>query len=188
MASAGDKDGKTSAFWTTLPGILTGIAAVVTAITGLTLGLLQYGFFGSKQGEPGKPTTSATSTPAASTASQGASARGPGAPSASKPTETNPQRATVVITASDGTTTTSLQRIFARQPTTTPSFICEVDKPSHSTTSSRSTSSKSTPSMLTYGSFLPMTRCSARRLAPAAPSMGSAVKTRWGRSASRWID
>ena len=117
MASAGDKDGKTSAFWTTLPGILTGIAAVVTAITGLTVGLLQYGVFGSKHGEPGKPTTSATSTPAASTASQGAgtpasSARGPGAPPASKPTETNPQRATVVITASDGTTTTLFAENF----------------------------------------------------------------------------
>jgi hypothetical protein len=49
MASAGDKDEKTSAFWTTLPGILTGIAAIVTAITGVTLGLLQYGVFGSKQ-------------------------------------------------------------------------------------------------------------------------------------------
>ena len=58
MASAGDKDEKTSAFWTTLPGILTGIAAIVTAITGVTLGLLQYGVFGSKQGEHGKPATS----------------------------------------------------------------------------------------------------------------------------------
>jgi hypothetical protein len=32
-------------FWATLPGILTGIAALTTALTGLLLGLLQYGAF-----------------------------------------------------------------------------------------------------------------------------------------------
>ena len=117
MASAGDKDGKTSAFWTTLPGTLTCIAAVVTAITGLTLGLLQYGVFGSKQGEPGKPATSVTSTQAASTAPQGAStpassAQVPVANPVSKPAEKSPPRATVVVTASDGTTTTLFAENF----------------------------------------------------------------------------
>jgi hypothetical protein len=36
-------------FWTTLPGILTGVAAIVTAVGGLIVGLYQYGVLGSKE-------------------------------------------------------------------------------------------------------------------------------------------
>ncbi|MGH7304729.1 MAG: hypothetical protein ACRELZ_15680 [Candidatus Rokuibacteriota bacterium] len=110
MAITGDKDRKTSEFWTTLPGILTGIAALVTAITGLTLGLLQYGVLGSKPGEAGKPPTSATAAQGSGTATPGA--RVPPTNPAATPPEPTGQRPTVVITASDGTTTTLFAENF----------------------------------------------------------------------------
>ena len=37
---------KQASWWTTLPGILTAVAAVITAVTGLVLGLGQLGLFG----------------------------------------------------------------------------------------------------------------------------------------------
>jgi hypothetical protein len=39
-------------FWTTLPGLLTGIAAVLTAVTGLLVVMYPHGFAGSKDGRP----------------------------------------------------------------------------------------------------------------------------------------
>src|SRR5258705_13706889 len=39
-------------FWTTLPGVLTGIAAVLTAVTGLLVVMYPHGFAGSKDGRP----------------------------------------------------------------------------------------------------------------------------------------
>lgn len=39
-------------FWTTIPGILTGAAALVTAITGMMIGLYQNGFFGKSDALP----------------------------------------------------------------------------------------------------------------------------------------
>ncbi len=50
------------AFWTTLPGILTGIAALVTAITGLVVGLSQYGGFRSGPDESGRSTGGSAAT------------------------------------------------------------------------------------------------------------------------------
>lgn len=68
-----------SEFWTTLPGVLTGAGALITAVAGLILGLYQYGVLGSKQGapakaepaaaaEPGKPRESENSAPSAALA------------------------------------------------------------------------------------------------------------------------
>jgi hypothetical protein len=39
-------------FWMTLPGVLTGIAAVLTAATGLLVVMYPHGFAGSKDGRP----------------------------------------------------------------------------------------------------------------------------------------
>ena len=55
-------DGQTSGgFWTTLPGILTGIAGVIGAITALILGLKEAGLIGAKD-PPISPTNSPTPT------------------------------------------------------------------------------------------------------------------------------
>src|SRR6266403_256217 len=47
--SAMAEEEKKAGFWATLPGILTGVAAVMTAVGGLILGLYQYGVLGSKR-------------------------------------------------------------------------------------------------------------------------------------------
>jgi hypothetical protein len=59
-------------FWTTLPGVLTAFAGVVTAVTGLVAILVTAGVFGGSPAGQG-PGVSATSTPGASfTATAGA--------------------------------------------------------------------------------------------------------------------
>ena len=39
-------------FWTTVPGILTGLAALITAVTGLVVGLSRSDAFRSEPSEP----------------------------------------------------------------------------------------------------------------------------------------
>jgi hypothetical protein len=39
---------KKQSFWTTLPGVLTGIAALLTAVTGLLVVMYPHGFWGSE--------------------------------------------------------------------------------------------------------------------------------------------
>jgi hypothetical protein len=105
------------AFWTTLPGILTGIAAVVTAITGLIVGLLQYGGFRSGPGEGGGSAGGSAATevsrpaPAvterarpAPAATEGSRPAPPAAEERSGPPAT--ADAQVTITARDGKVTT----------------------------------------------------------------------------------
>jgi GUN4-like len=53
---------RSGGFWTTLPGILTGIAGVIGAITALVLGLKEAGVIGLKNPIP-SPTTSIFPTP-----------------------------------------------------------------------------------------------------------------------------
>jgi hypothetical protein len=65
---------KPGSFWTTLPGILTGLAALITAVGGL-LGAVQQ-FRGDGGGEAATTSTAPTTTSATSTVSGGASARG----------------------------------------------------------------------------------------------------------------
>ena len=47
-----DENGK--GFWTTLPGILTAVAALITALTGLLVGLQQAGIIGQKKDDTEK--------------------------------------------------------------------------------------------------------------------------------------
>jgi hypothetical protein len=48
-------------FWRTLPGILSAVAAVVTALTGLVIGLSQVGVFGSDRPETSSQQSQASS-------------------------------------------------------------------------------------------------------------------------------
>lgn len=103
MAERAKKPG----FWTTLPGILTGGAALLTAVSGLILGLYQYGAFGSKPSPVVQPATAdGTSRAVKPDASEP-----PGTP-LPDPSATAPHRraaaSTVLITAKDGTNTTVL--------------------------------------------------------------------------------
>jgi hypothetical protein len=60
----GDRADKPGSWWLTLPGLLTGAAAVVTAVTGLLLGLHQVGWIGGNDLSPSKQ-SSAVTTPQA---------------------------------------------------------------------------------------------------------------------------
>ena len=53
---------KPASWWTTLPGVITGLAAIVTALTGLIVAIKQTGWFDSDA--PHKPAAAATSTSA----------------------------------------------------------------------------------------------------------------------------
>ncbi len=110
MDKPADQGEKRSGFWTTLPGILTGAAALVTAIGGLTLGLYQYGVLGAKQGQTGKTLTSATSSQRPSTEAPN------GQPQQANPvspaTERGADQPTIVVTARDGTVTTVFAHNF----------------------------------------------------------------------------
>lgn len=61
-------------FWTSLPGMLTGVGAVIVAITGLITALYSAGVIGSKAGSNAKPETVAlaTSSPGAANTSPAA--------------------------------------------------------------------------------------------------------------------
>ncbi|MEM8503381.1 MAG: hypothetical protein AAF716_09540 [Cyanobacteria bacterium P01_D01_bin.1] len=59
--------GTNGGFWTTLPGVLTGVAGVIGAITALILGLKEVGLIG--QDSPPSPSTSTSETSPALTAS-----------------------------------------------------------------------------------------------------------------------
>jgi len=97
---------KEQGFWTTLPGVLTGGAALLTAITGLIVGLYQYGVLGSRHGQTGDPRPSTM----AAQASEPNGAKPPveslPQPPAAIVGQQKTQEATVAITAKDGTTTT----------------------------------------------------------------------------------
>lgn len=82
--SEGDKP----SFWQTLPGVLTALATIITAVTGLIVGLVQSGFFKPSPAEtvaasPSVPAEPATSS-GAKEAALGAAPAAP-APSASPP-------------------------------------------------------------------------------------------------------
>jgi hypothetical protein len=87
---------KKQSFWTTLPGFLTGIAAVLTAVTGLLVVMYPHGFAGSKETQAGGSAMGASP-----------SAAGGYAGSAAPMTR---QKSTVLMTAKDGTET----RVFLK--------------------------------------------------------------------------
>lgn len=80
-------DEKPTNWWATLPGLLTAAAAVITAVTGLLLGLGQLGVF-----DAGKPIT-ASSPPTDAGSSQSSSPTQPGSP-ASAPGHPTPGHGT----------------------------------------------------------------------------------------------
>jgi hypothetical protein len=96
-------------FWTTMPGMLTGIATVLTAVTGLLVAVYPHGLAGSKDGaaviSPKDPAGAVQSaSPTVQEASPGAqSAAGAGSASASvMPKQNQP---TVLLIRKDGTET-----------------------------------------------------------------------------------
>lgn len=99
-------------FWTTLPGILTGVAAVVTALTGLMIGLSQSGWLGSSaERSEGAGATTAHAERTSSRPTD--AARPPAGPSSAPstlardaPADAAKKEATVVITAQDGSVAT----------------------------------------------------------------------------------
>jgi hypothetical protein len=103
-------------FWTTLPGILTGIAAVVTAVTGLIVGVSQLGWLESRAGRP-----EATGTTARAERTRPESGPGPApgsATTASAAAADDPAKeATVVITAQDGSVTSVYGDSFQHRQT-----------------------------------------------------------------------
>jgi len=92
-------------FWTTLPGLLTGAGALITAIAGLILGLYQYGVLGSKQAMPGKPEAAAATGPGAEPSAPREAGGAAANPPAAAAGEQGSQQAMVTITAADGTVT-----------------------------------------------------------------------------------
>jgi hypothetical protein len=85
---------KKQSFWMTLPGFLTGIAAVLTAVTGLLVVMYPHGFAGPKDRPP-----VGSATEPAQAASSAAGVPGASAAPAAR------QRSTVLVTAKDGTET-----------------------------------------------------------------------------------
>ena len=80
-------------FWTTLPGILTGIAALLTAVTGLMIAFYSHG-----------PSAAKDAAGSGNEAAKSAQVEGASPPSAaSVPQQT--QKNTVLVTAKDGTET-----------------------------------------------------------------------------------
>ncbi len=98
-------------FWTTLPGILTGIAAVVTAVTGLIIGL-------SQQRGPDAPAEGSAPAAAATVRAERPPAESTRpAPDANPPADAPRKEATVIITAQDGSVTTVYGDSFQHRQT-----------------------------------------------------------------------
>ncbi len=118
MAGDGDRQN----FWTTVPGILTGIAAVLTAVTGLVIGL-RSGTADTAR-EPSSQTTPAAPSGEASPAPSAGEGSGPAGSQSGTPAATAaaPEAAstpkpepTVIITATDGAVTTVYARSFGHR-------------------------------------------------------------------------
>jgi hypothetical protein len=91
---------KKQSFWTTMPGVLTGIAAVLTAVTGLLVVMYPHGFAGSKEGSPAAAISSNDPAGAAPNAA------GSSAPASATPSATpKQQKPTVLVVGKDGTQT-----------------------------------------------------------------------------------
>jgi hypothetical protein len=87
---------KRQSFWTTLPGFLTGIAALLTAVTGLLVVMYPHGLAGSKDGRPVavSPQDAAASAPSAA-----------GDTSTHASAMPRQQKPTVLVVGKDGTET-----------------------------------------------------------------------------------
>ena len=58
-------EGERRSWWSTLPGVLTALAALLTAVSGLVALLVQTGLFGAKSPPTADKGTAVTSAPAA---------------------------------------------------------------------------------------------------------------------------
>jgi hypothetical protein len=99
-----ESEGKQN-FWTTLPGILTGVAALLTAATGLLVIAYPHGFSNQKENPAtavSAPTDAGTQPPVS----------GANAAPGSFPTPTPAQKGTVLITARDGATNRLFLKTF----------------------------------------------------------------------------
>jgi hypothetical protein len=100
---------KKQSFWTTMPGMLTGIAAVLTAVTGLLVAVYPHGLAGSKDGATVvSPKDSAGAAQSASPAVQDtapATQSAAGAGSASASVMPKQDKPTVLLIRKDGTET-----------------------------------------------------------------------------------
>ena len=97
-------------FWTTLPGILTGVAAVLTAAGGIILGLHQSGTLGPKDGQHATSTTvteraaeAPAGTAAANSVGEGMPAKTAEKSSVEKSAAAPVSSTDLVITEKDGT-------------------------------------------------------------------------------------
>jgi hypothetical protein len=88
-------DSEKQNFWTTLPGILTGIAALLTAVTGMLLVLYPHGFRAAKESAPTTAGVEASRTAAI----EGGNA----APSGAAPAQS--KKPGVLVTEKDGSST-----------------------------------------------------------------------------------
>lgn len=94
-----DEPDKKQSFWMTLPGFLTGMAALLTAVTGLLVVFYPHGSAGGKENPAavvGSPAQVASTAP---------SAGGDSSTTSTPSTMPQQQKATVLITAKDGTVT-----------------------------------------------------------------------------------
>jgi len=94
----GNNDGSSnqtsSGFWTTLPGVLTGLAGVIGAITALIVGLKEAGLIGQNTTPSSSPSPSVTSTPSpapVSSDNQPSPTPEPSQPVSSAPSPANPR-------------------------------------------------------------------------------------------------
>ncbi|MFD1211307.1 hypothetical protein ACFQ36_04545 [Arthrobacter sp. GCM10027362] len=78
--------GKPASWWTTLPGLLTAVAAVITAVTGLLVGLSQAGLLG-RSGSGPEPAATASPGTTGAAGSAGSSKPGGSPAPGNPPTE-----------------------------------------------------------------------------------------------------
>jgi hypothetical protein len=67
-------NGQGGSFWTTFPGILTGVAGLITAVAGLLVALNQTGVIGDQESTPPTQSTATESSTAGSNPGEGADA------------------------------------------------------------------------------------------------------------------
>jgi hypothetical protein len=94
-------------FWTTMPGILTGIAALLTAATGLFVAVYSHGDSGSK--DHPAPALSTTAEPSSSAP---IAASSPSRPAATQAPANPVAKATVTVTSREGEVTKLFLKTF----------------------------------------------------------------------------
>jgi hypothetical protein len=95
---------KKQSFWTTLPGFLTGVAALLTAVTGLLVAVFPHALSGSKEGAVAAVGRAETARPAPVSEGGSSAPAGSGGPAGQQlPAAEQRQKATVLVVGKDGT-------------------------------------------------------------------------------------